>query len=232
MLLNPHPSAQVVEPIGVSADAVEGAVESARRVARERGKPVLAWWLAPEQQHLEASFDTAGLVHEDTPGFEAVENAMVLLKAPQARTGPGVDVKQTATYDEFAAAARVAMEVFDYPEPMRAHVIADLPTRWEEYGAPSNPGRQFIASIDGRVVGTAFAALGAAGVNLFGGSVLEEARGRGVYQALIAARWETAVARGTPALTVQAGRMSKPIVEKLGFVAVGEAHLYVDTISD
>ena len=55
---------------------------------------------------------------------------------------------------------------------------------------------------------------------------------RGVYQALIAARWEAAVARGTPALTVQAGRMSKPIVEKLGFVAVGEAHLYVDTISD
>src|SRR4029077_13813782 len=102
MLLNPHPSAQVVEPIGVSADAVEGVVESARRVARERGKTVLAWWLAPEQQHLEVSFETAGLVHEDTPGFEAVENAMVLLKAPQARTGPGVDVKQTATYDEFA----------------------------------------------------------------------------------------------------------------------------------
>jgi GNAT superfamily N-acetyltransferase len=72
--------------------------------------------------------------------------------------------------------------------------------------------------------------LGSAGVNLFGGSVLEEARGLGVYQALIAARWEAAVARGTPALTVQAGRMSKPIVEKLGFVGVGQAHIYVDTI--
>ncbi len=193
---------------------------------------MLAWWLAPERQHLEELFETAGLVHEDTPGFEAVENAMVLLEAPRARAGSGVDVKETETYEEFVAATQVAMVAFDYPEAMRVDAIAELPKRWEEYGNPSNPGRQFIASIDGRVVGTAFAALGAAGVNLFGGSVLEEARGRGVYQALIAARWEAAVARGTPALTVQAGRMSKPIVEKLGFVAVGEAHLYVDTISD
>ena len=117
-------------------------------------------------------------------------------------------------------------------EAMRADAVAELPKRWEEYTSASSPGRQFIASIDGRVVGTAFAALGAAGVNLFGGAVLEEARGHGVYQALIAARWEAAVARGTPALTVQAGRMSKPIIEKLGFAAVGEAHLYVDTIAD
>jgi hypothetical protein len=69
-------------------------------------------------------------------------------------------------------------------------------------------------------------------VNLFGGGALEEARARGVYQALITARWETAVVRDTPALTVQASRMSKPIVERLGFVEVGQAHIYVDTIAD
>ncbi len=171
-------------------------------------------------------------MHEDTPGLEAVENAMVILEPPQARAGEGVDVKQTDTYEEFVAATQVTMEAFDLPEAMRAETIAELPKRWEEYRTPSNPGRQFIASIDGRVVGTAFAALGAAGVNLFGGSVLEGARGLGVYQALITVRWEAAVARGTPALTVQAGRMSKPIVEKLGFVEVGQAHIYVDTIAD
>ena len=230
LALNPFPSAQVVEPIDVATEQVEAAVESARRVAREHGKPLLAWWLAPERQHLEEAFQAAGLVHEDTPGFEAVENAMVLLQAPRARAGGNVQVKQTATYQEFVAATHVAMEAFDYPEAMRDHAIAELPKRWREYTLDSNPGRQFIALIDGRVVGTAYAALGAAGVNLFGGSVLEEARGRGVYQALIAARWEAAVARGTPALTVQAGRMSKPIIEKLGFVQVGEAHLYVDEI--
>ena len=60
--------------------------------------------------------------------------------------------------------------------------------------------------------------------------MLEHARGLGVYNALIRARWEAAVARGTPALTVQAGRMSKPILEKLGFQDVGQAHIFVDTI--
>ena len=69
-------------------------------------------------------------------------------------------------------------------------------------------------------------------MNLFGGAVLEQARGLGVYKALVRARWEAAVARGTPALTVQAGQMSKPILVKLGFQDVGQVHLFVDTITD
>ncbi len=232
LVLNPFPSAQVVEPIDVTPEAVGTAVESARRTARERGKSLLAWWVGPERHDLEEQLEAAGLVHEDTPGFEAVENAMVLLEPPRVRAAASaVEVKQTETYEEFVAATQVTMDAFDFPEAMRAESIAEAPKRWEEYTAPTNPGRQFIASIDGRVVGAAFAVLGAAGVNLFGGSVLEEARGRGVYQSLIAARWEAAVARDTPALTVQAGRMSKPIVERLGFAEVGQAHIYVDTIA-
>src|SRR5580698_1153178 len=50
-----------------------------------------------------------------------------------------------------------------------------------------------IARLDGHVVGTAAAVIGDAGLNLFGGSVLQEARGRGVYRALIQARWDFAV---------------------------------------
>jgi predicted acetyltransferase len=50
-----------------------------------------------------------------------------------------------------------------------------------------------------------------------GGAVLPEARGRGAYRALVRARWDDAVARGTPALTVGAGPMSEPILRRLGF---------------
>ena len=229
--LDPYPSAQVVEPIEVSPETVQIAVESAQRIARERGKSLLAWWIGPEYRDLEQPLAAAGLVHADTPGFEAVEVGMVLLRQPPVSVGDGIAVKQTDTYEEFFAGAQVLMEAFDIPKAMREDAIAGMPKRWEEYTTPSNPGGQYIASIDGRVVGTAVAVFGAAGVNLFGGGVLEEARGLGVYQALIAARWETAVARDTPALTVQAGRMSRPILEKLGFVEVGQAHLYVDTIT-
>jgi GNAT superfamily N-acetyltransferase len=61
--------------------------------------------------------------------------------------------------------------------------------------------------------------------------VLPKARGRGVYRALLFARWDFAVDRGTPALTVQAGRMSRPICERLGFQFVDASRVYVDTVS-
>ena len=63
-----------------------------------------------------------------------------------------------------------------------------------------------------------------------GGAVLPEARGRGVYRALVHARWEQAVARGTPLLVVQAGPMSAPILTGLGFESHGELRLYADRL--
>jgi GNAT superfamily N-acetyltransferase len=60
--------------------------------------------------------------------------------------------------------------------------------------------------------------------------VLESARGRGVYRSLVRARWDHAVERGTPALTVQAGRMSRPILERLGFQFITPVRVFVDDL--
>ena len=56
--------------------------------------------------------------------------------------------------------------------------------------------------------------------SLWGGSTLEGYRGRGVYTALVAARVQEAVSRGRRFLTIDASDMSRPIVQKLGFVAI------------
>ena len=58
--------------------------------------------------------------------------------------------------------------------------------------------------------------------------VKPEARGRGAYRALVDARWEAAAERGTPALVTQAGAMSKPILERLGFRGVCEITILLD----
>ena len=58
------------------------------------------------------------------------------------------------------------------------------------------------------------------------------ARGRGAYRALLRARWDEAVARGTPALITQGGSMSRPILERLGFEAVGHVHMLVDDLAE
>jgi len=55
-------------------------------------------------------------------------------------------------------------------------------------------------------------------MSLFGGSSLPEHRGRGHYRALVAARARHALAHGACALIVDAGPMSAPILERLGFI--------------
>ena len=56
--------------------------------------------------------------------------------------------------------------------------------------------------------------------SLWGGGTLEAYRGRGIYTALVAARVQEAIQRGRRFLTIDASPMSRPIVEKLGFVKI------------
>jgi len=92
----------------------------------------------------------------------------------------------------------------------------------------SSVERLYAAVIDGRAVGGARAVDMHGGVALMGGVVLPEARGRGVYRALVHARWLHAVERGTPCLVVQAGEQSAPILTGLGFASHCELRLYVE----
>ena len=224
--INRWPTAQIVGIRGAGPANVRTTVDAARSTAREHGKTTVAWWVPPDQDHLAPALQAAGLVNQDTPGFEAIENALTLVTPPVGDHVDGIEVRMTETWDDYHAASRVVESTFGMP-PVTDD---ELRARYDDYRHPDNPGRGFVAVIDGRVVGTSFAAFGDAGVNLFGGAVLPEARGRGVYRSLVQARWEAASARGTPALTVQAGRMSRPICERLGFVFVAPIRVFVDQL--
>ncbi|HUK98834.1 MAG TPA: GNAT family N-acetyltransferase [Gaiellaceae bacterium] len=224
--INHWPTAQIVGIRGDGPADVGATVEAARAVAREHDKTIVAWWVPPDQDHVAPGLEQAGLVNEDTPGFEAVENALAVLEPVFGDRADGVDVRMVETWEDYLAGSRVVETAFEMP-----HLTDDdLRSRFDDYLHPENPGRAFVALVDGRVVGTSFAAFGDAGVNLFGGAVLPDARGRGVYRALVQARWEAAAARGTPALTVQAGRMSRPICERLGFGFLAPIRVFVDQL--
>lgn len=68
--------------------------------------------------------------------------------------------------------------------------------------------------------GTAFA-------SLWGGGTVPEWRGRGIYRSLIAFRVRLAAERGFPYVQVDASSYSRPILERLGFVALGTTTPYV-----
>jgi GNAT superfamily N-acetyltransferase len=224
--LNPWPAAQIIRPVGVSPSDVAATVEAARAVARERGKRVLAWWITSEHDGLIPALEDAGLVNTDTPGFEAVENGLALTSRPTGRPTDRVRIGVVNEWEEFAAAAGVTQAVFELPEVPEE----ELRRRYAEYLAARDVGVNLFAAIDGRIVASSYAAFGKAGINLFGASVAPEARGQGVYRSLVLARWDLAVERGTPALTVQAGRMSRPICERMGFAFVGAVRVVVDEL--
>jgi NAD(P)-dependent dehydrogenase (short-subunit alcohol dehydrogenase family) len=87
---------------------------------------------------------------------------------------------------------------------------------------------QEITDAGGEAVAAADAILVDGAVALCGGATLPEARGKGAYRALLAARFRDAVERGTPVLVVQAGSMSRPILERLGFDTVARVRVLVD----
>ncbi len=86
------------------------------------------------------------------------------------------------------------------------------------------------AFVDGVCVGYGRSVAMKDGLAMMGGAVLPEARGRGVYRALVRARWELAVARGTPLLVVQAGDDSAPVLSGIGFETHGEIRIRVDRL--
>lgn len=230
--LHHFPFPQPVEPRdGLTEGDVDAAISEARRLVREHGRDVLIWVAGPDHPWLAGALAERGLRNQDSPGFESVENAMALINAPAGEGGEDVEVVVVDSFEEFAQGTRVELAVFDVPAEGRAKMEAELEERFAEYATAGNPYRRWIARLEDQVVGTAGAVRGEVGVNLFGGGVLPQARGRGVYRALVRARWEDAKQRGTPALTVQAGRMSRPVLERLGFEFIAPMLTYVDDFS-
>ena len=228
LAINPWPGAQVVRPDGVGPSDVAATVGAVRRVAREHGKRVVAWWITKEHDELAPALEEAGLVNTDTPGFEAVENGMALTSTPTGQPAEHVRIGVVNEWEEWAATGEVTREVFGLPEVPEE----ERRQRFEEYLAARHLGLSLFAAIGDRIVASAYGAFGTAGVNLFGASVAPEARGRGIYRSLVLARWDLAVERGTPALTVQAGRMSRPICERMGFSFVEAVRVFVDDLAD
>jgi len=67
---------------------------------------------------------------------------------------------------------------------------------------------------------------------LWGGATLPAWRGRGIYRALVAHRARLAAQRGRRYLEVDASDDSRPILERLGFVAVCEVRALLDAFGE
>ena len=215
-------------PERVEESQIEHLVDAVRQALRleERERAI---WSVPEASApagLAQRLLALGMRPDDVPGREARHAQMACVKKPPPGP-PDLVVRPAETFDEFRAALLVAPEAFGMDEPARKSFEEQAEHLWPFRSAPGST-HTFVALADGGVVAFAGARYGRTAVYLAGGGTHPDYRGRGAYRALVRARWEAAAARGTPVLTVGAGAMSRPILERLGFSIVGWADNLLD----
>jgi len=197
-------------------------VDWARDESRRRGIKLVEWWVGwSTPPSLVDELLSLGLVPDDEP----VLTGMTSAKEPPA--APDIDVRPIETAAQFLEAIAVDWEVWQTPEDERTKRRAIEVGRFDAEHA-AGTAHHWAAYDAGRPIGFGRGVDMEDGVALMGGAVLPEARGRGVYRALVRARWDHAVARGTPLLVVQAGPMSAPVLDGLGFERHGEIRLFAD----
>jgi hypothetical protein len=205
-----------VQRIRLREDDVDDAVEAARSFMRVTGGTAASWWLSEHSTpaDVEAQLLERGLFIVD--GDYLIGG--LLLTSPPPALPSGVDVHAVRNAEELIAVTGAQDDAFDTPAGERRG--ADALVDAYELERRSDAVALFGAWVDGQVAGGGRALFSPRGVFMAGGSTAPWARGRGVYRALVRARWDAAVQRGTPALAVQAGAMSAPILDRLGFEKV------------
>jgi GNAT superfamily N-acetyltransferase len=215
--LGRHANWNVAQRFRLHADEVDEVRAEIHGILRERDRSECTWEVGTHATpgDLVDRLLALGLV-DDEPDPHVVG---MVLDGPPAQAPLDVEVRRASTAEEHFAASKIAAVAFGEPEPSE-------PVEPRPLDYPSNV--VYLAYVGGEPVARASAAFGEHAVSLFGGATLPDARGRGAYRALVAARWEDAVARGTPVLVTQAGRMSRPILAQLGFRAVCEIRILLD----
>lgn len=166
------------------------------------GRRLAAVGFEPDEPETLIVFDlAAGLAGEAVAGA-----AVVGLEIRRVTDLPGLA--------DFTAAAGAAF----------GHGRAWQDERLNQFGPRlTDPAASFyVAYAHGRAVASARAEFpaGRSFAGLWGGGTVPEYRGRGIYRALVQARAEEAQRRGYRFLRVDARETSRPILERLGFVAL------------
>ena len=216
-----------VERVRLAPRGVAPAVAEARSLARAHGVRDVVWWVGVLSRP--AGLGEMLLAEGLVPYVEEPRLVVLTIDRPPPAPG-GVEVRPVADLAAYREAIAVDWEAWDMPEHALAQRLASSAETWESQRA-SRRVEHHLAYIDGRPAGfSRLVATDAAGV-LMGGAVVPWARGRGAYRALVHARWLASVSRGAPRLVTSAGAMSTPVLERLGFVSIGEVLLLRDPLA-
>jgi hypothetical protein len=214
-----------VQRVRLRPEEVAPALAEIRALLRSRGRHGAEWELgeSSEPADLVDHLLRLGLRRDE---HEPVAIGMALRGRPPRDVPDDVSARPVVSLAELVAARELQRAAFHDDRPVDATETA------ADFAREGADGSTYLAFVDGRPAGAAYAAYTPWALLLFGGATAEWARGRGAYRALVAARAAEAARRGTPVLVTHAGRMSRPILERLGFEPVARIDRLVDVIAE
>jgi GNAT superfamily N-acetyltransferase len=222
-----------VTDVRVQPDELEPLVEEVRALVADAGHERVAWAIGPSSRPVDTvdRLRDLGFSPAVQLPLEPSFTAMALVEPPEAGDAQSVMVREIDTFEDFRLADRILLAGSSVSDEKLASFEATGRQRWEAY-----VGRgvliRFMAYVDDEPVAAAQLFPCEAGGLLGGSATIPEARGRGAYRALVRARWDECVRRATPALVIQAGAMSRPILERIGFAPLFEVPVLLDPATD
>ena len=223
LCLGPGSTWNTVQRQRFALEEVDEVLEETRAHLRDRGRTQTQWEVGSSAP---AGLVDALLERGLRRDKEPYAVALVMTREPPP-PAEGLVARQIETYDEYLAANEVQWEAFGSTDAEIAETKTLLPKLFRE-----SVNLRHAVWLDGELVCTGTSKPTEHGLLRYGGATREHARGRGAYRALIRARWDDAVALGTPALITQGGSMSLPILERLCVDRVGEVHMLLDEFSE
>ncbi|MBX7115964.1 MAG: hypothetical protein K1X64_16670 [Myxococcaceae bacterium] len=218
-----HPAFTVVQRFYLGDDEVDVAVEEIRGLLEQHGRKQSTWEIGPSStpSNLVDRLLTLGLKRYEEP----VATGMVLRKTLTIKPGMAT-ARKAETVDDYVHAFEILNTVFKEREESNEARRARAEKQLQRDRAGS--GAMFLALLQDYPVAAGGCVHVDDAVVLGGAATLEQFRGHGAYHALTRVRYQHAVQRGAEGLVIQAGAMSKPILEKVGFESVAEVQLLID----
>jgi hypothetical protein len=212
-----------VSAVRASARSLNEVSEHASEFFAEHGRTDFLWFLGPR------STPVGCIGALTSQGASVAGDCAAMLLDHEPPSSAGIDIRpvttpaQLMTYRQISLAAESGGLL---TTAQQSDLQASNGQAWKDYISYNGRRRNFLAYLDSQAVSAAGLLLTDHGVAvLSGGATLPSARGRGLYRALVHARWVAAHELNAGPLAVQASHMSSPVLLSLGF-----AHLAHMTI--
>lgn len=205
-------------PTRPAAEVVPEVVEQARSF----GLPEVVW-----RVRLDSPSDAEPLLRDLGSTIDETLDvfALDLTRPLPGLDRPDVELRWATEPATTRDALVIGTEVFGGGLPSDADVQRSAAR--DAVGLPAGRGGRLVAYLDDTAVGTGALSSRGPAAGLWGGAVLEQSRGRGIYRALLAARLEYAAAHHmTMALVKGRVQTSGPVLRRAGFGGYGQERSY------